>query len=133
MKFSQRVPLVLRTVKNWPMLLLDVAGLKASPVYRLRNGLRFHCRGRSPDIGEVIVICSGYEYPERFLLGLPSGGVVLDVGANIGAFSLHLMTLYPSAAIRGYAFEPFRPNVELLDENLAENGVDNFTVVEAAV
>jgi FkbM family methyltransferase len=60
------------------------------------------------------------------------GDTVLDVGANIGLWSM-------SAAIRAggtgrlHAFEPFGPNRRRLAENLALNAIDNVQIEDAAL
>jgi FkbM family methyltransferase len=128
----EKVRLVARTVANWPLVIMDKAGFADAPVYRLRSGLTFLCRGRTPDIDEVVVICSGREYPISLLRGLSPHDVVLDVGANIGAFSVFLAHEYRGCPLRGWAIEPFPPNVRVLRQNLALNDV-HFVVAEVAI
>lgn len=50
-------------------------------------------------------------------LSLSSNGVVLDVGANIGMFSLYVAASYPGARV--FAFEPAPPLYNLLVINLS--------------
>lgn len=58
------------------------------------------------------------------------GGVVIDLGANIGVFTLHALAL---GASRVVSVEPFPSNVEMLRENIAVNGAgDTAVVVESA-
>jgi FkbM family methyltransferase len=55
--------------------------------------------------------------------------VVVDVGANIGVFSIY-------AAQRGarvHAIEPTRPDVQALERNLARSGVETVTTYETAL
>ena len=61
---------------------------------------------------------------------LPSGSVVLDVGANIGMMSCSLAAQRPDLHI--IAVEPVPPNVDCLRRNVAENGLRNVEVVHAA-
>jgi len=71
----------------------------------------------------------------RFLqdsLVFEPGDVVLDVGANIGWYSLILSKLAPEA-VDIYAFEPHPENRALLEENLRQNAADNVHVVASAV
>jgi FkbM family methyltransferase len=51
---------------------------------------------------------------------LPADGVFLDVGANIGLFSLHLLDQCPSARV--YAYEPMPEAFAALEQNLAGRG-----------
>ncbi|HEV3436529.1 MAG TPA: FkbM family methyltransferase, partial [Gemmata sp.] len=55
--------------------------------------------------------------------GIPPGvlreaPIVVDIGANIGAFALYVKLLYHQAALI-HCFEPYPPNVELLRQNVA--------------
>lgn len=69
---------------------------------------------------------------EVFLDSLRPGGVVYDVGANIGWFSLLAARgVGPGGAV--YAFEPFLANAYYLRLNAASNGFGNVTTVPAAV
>lgn len=130
----QKLSLVVRTIENWPLAILDRAGLEADPVYRLRNGTVFQCRGRSTDLAEVVVVNSGREYPIEQLEPLCNDAVVLDIGANIGAFAIWLSAQYRARnlKLKGWAIEPNPQNVELLLNNLRRNGAD-FKVSSIAI
>ena len=56
---------------------------------------------------------------------LPADGVLYDIGANVGAYSL----IAASRGIRVYAFEPMSQNVEALQENIALNGLSERVAV----
>jgi FkbM family methyltransferase len=139
-KFSQRAPMgpvekvttLVRTVSNWPIVGVDKAGLRHSVTYKLRSGAQFVCRTRTPDINEVVAVCSGFEYPIELIGGLPPDAVVLDVGANVGAFSVFIAGQEHGHGLRGWAIEPFSENASLLRQNLQLND-SAFTVVELAI
>jgi FkbM family methyltransferase len=60
---------------------------------------------------------------------VPKGSVVLDIGANIGDY-----TVFASqTASKVYAFEPFPDNFELLKKNIIINGIDNVFISDEAV
>ncbi len=59
------------------------------------------------------------------------GGVVVDLGANFGAFTTYCHGLHPETAI--YAYEPEPHNFELLKVNLKANAVKNVIAVQQAV
>lgn len=61
-----------------------------------------------------------------------SGDVVLDLGANIGYYTLIFASRVGPAG-HVYAFEPDPENAELLRRNVKLNGYRNVTTVEAAV
>ncbi|HVE47621.1 MAG TPA: FkbM family methyltransferase [Acidimicrobiales bacterium] len=121
------------TVRNLPLVVLDRAGLVTRARYRLYNGLTFECRSKTSDLAEVVVVCSGYEYPSALVERLPPDAVVMDVGANIGAFCGFVHVHTRGKAYRGFAFEPFQKNVAVLRVNLAVNGINQFEVVETAI
>jgi FkbM family methyltransferase len=60
------------------------------------------------------------------------GDTVVDVGANIGYYTLQLARLVGPAG-RVFAFEPEPRNFDLLRRNVWENDYDNVTLVQAAV
>jgi len=53
-------------------------------------------------------------YKAKFVI--KSGDIVVDLGANIGLFSIYVKELYPKTKI--YAFEPEKRNFELLKRNM---------------
>ncbi|WP_053076756.1 FkbM family methyltransferase [Caenimonas sp. SL110] len=70
---------------------------------------------------------------QRLLVdSLSAGDVFLDVGANVGFFSLLGATLVGPAG-KVVAFEPVSENAQLLLRNLALNKVSNVQLIEAAV
>lgn len=96
-----------------------VAGRKLGEL-RLRNGVRLG----APDSVELwnhfndiwldhVYDGEGYDIPQN--------GNVVDIGANIGLFSL----LAARRAARVLAFEPFGPCFEWLSRNVASNGQSN--------
>lgn len=66
------------------------------------------------------------------LLRLQPGDVVLDIGANIGWYSLVLSTRAPEG-VDIFAFEPHPENLELLRENVRRNAAGAINVVPCAV
>jgi FkbM family methyltransferase len=62
--------------------------------------------------------------------GLEAGGVVVDIGANIGIFS---MLAAASQSSRVFAFEPHPGNIRFLRRNVSANRMVNVTVSESAV
>jgi FkbM family methyltransferase len=65
-------------------------------------------------------------------IGLKPGDTVVDIGANIGAFSILAASLVgPSGRV--IAFEPMPETFERLKENIALNGLDNVECCNAAI
>jgi FkbM family methyltransferase len=131
-----------------------VAALRASPVrertrflarelrpsdepqaYRLRSsGATVFVRHGTPDVaalGEVFYERQ-YDPPAEvaaFLEGLGRPPAILDLGANVGFFTVFATTTFPGASL--VAFEPDQSNVRLLRRTATANGWD-WDVVEAA-
>jgi len=119
-KIALRAPLIYR---NWIYFLWSRFSSKEGTLV-LRNGLRFWIRPHATDraaITEVVVLGSYGDVPE--------GSVVLDVGANIGAFSL---TASRRAAVV-YALEPVGANFDLLQRNVALNEAGNVIAERLAM
>lgn len=57
--------------------------------------------------------------------------LIFDVGANIGLATIYFKELYPQARI--IAFEPLPQNVELLEENVAQNNLSDVEILPVAL
>ena len=64
----------------------------------------------------------------KSLLGSTKGGVFIDVGANVGVWTIDLAPLFD----RVYAIEPWPEYAEQLRLNVKDYGVDNVEVLELA-
>ena len=120
------------TIVNWPLVLIDKLGLKKLNEYHTRSGIKILCRSKSTDINEAVIVFSGLEYPKKYLK-IKDDDVVIDLGANIGAFSLFFDQVNYSKKYTGYAFEPFTDNAVLLQKNLTLNKLKKFKIVETAI
>lgn len=118
---------IVRTARNWTPTLVDHAGfLKYRYVCENRNGLRFNLRGGTDDSRIWFEIFVRDCYGEA---KIRQGTVVVDIGANIGCFSL----LAAQKASRVLAYEPFPDNLEILRENVGLNDANNVEVFPVAV
>ena len=127
------------TLKNWEELLdgcwQESAGKRIThaPVLRFRDGL------------QIQMVPGGYGgfyilFPEIFLrecylpthdFAIRSGFTVLDIGANMGFFSL--WALQAARDIRIIGVEPVTDYVEAYRKNVELNGFTNAKVIEAAI
>ncbi len=109
--------LVMRNVRNWLPLLLARAGLGSFPPrILLRNGLVIAMPAtEGGGWGEVFepLIADVYRSPSGFR------GLIVDIGANAGAFTLLAAWRNPDAAV--FAFEPQAKVLEILREILPSN------------
>lgn len=127
--FSKPAKLIglIRTCRDWPRALVDHLGMNRREYQcRFRGGERFAVRGGSDDRHVLFEIFVGRVYPVE----IPAGGTVLDIGANIGGFSVWAAS---RGAGRVVSLEPFPENFERLRTNLELNKLTNVEAVRAAV
>lgn len=91
------------------------------------DGLAFHYRSGSVD---EIVLRSAYQ-EVRFPAPHPSGGVVVDVGAHIGAFAARIARSSPSTTV--HALEPSGNTFRLLRRNVRVNCLSNVVTHRLAL
>lgn len=115
--------------RNWPEITRAVLAGDRPRRLLLRNGLQIEAPADSTALQIV-----GEVFAQRLYLPAPltldPHDVVVDVGANIGIFTL-FAALRTSGAI--HAFEPFPGNAEYLERNLRQNGFGRVVVHRAAV
>lgn len=114
------IPRTYARVRNPGLLLEDYIGwLRSDYVVELRDGTKIKLRYGTVDKGIVKEVFLLDHY--RFALEhMRPGGVVLDVGAQIGVFSIYAARRGP-AGVQVHSFEPMSANHALLRENLARN------------
>lgn len=94
----------------------------------LKNGLILTVNKNAGDLTTLyeVFINEDYKYEG------PGGELaILDIGANIGYFSLYISNLFPSAKI--YSFEPSPMNYQRLQDNLKRNEISNVETFPYAV
>ena len=97
--YALAAPVVYR---NWWALALSMLGTPI--VLELRCGLRFHIRPGSGDLGVVNEAFILNPYLGGGHIDVPDHGVVMDIGANIGDFSLQVAQRCPTGRV--IAVEP---------------------------
>ncbi len=114
---------IFRRIENWPTafemkLRRHQRGLA---LLNFRNGLSVVCRGRTLDwrVVHELLFAGSYARALDFLKNLPGKPVVLDLGGNIGLFSLLAASTHPAAEI--FAYEPGPPNYRLFEMNCLAN------------
>ena len=123
---SRKLIRLIKTIRNWPRTLLDHLQLTSRDyTCELRDGARLLVRGGTDDHHIIFEVFVEKTYPLR----VSPGSIVVDVGAQIGCFTV-------SAALQGarvLSFEPFAPNFEMLEDNVRLNGLSNVSLFRAAV
>jgi FkbM family methyltransferase len=135
----RRVAQTRRTFANWPGLLRQMAGEKLGRGsdeldFITRSGVHLSCPNvpgaRLPLYEQFADDC----YRLTDVLGPLQGRpiTVVDVGAHIGSFAVHLATLHPQANIQCY--EPSPQSARYLTRNVEQNGLgDRIQVHELAL
>jgi len=72
-----------------------------------------------------------YEFTPLFDELIRTSSIFLDIGANIGYFSVLGSKINPSCNI--FAFEPSKGSLHFLRENIAANNCSNVTIIDRAV
>ncbi|MHB8694004.1 MAG: FkbM family methyltransferase [Solirubrobacteraceae bacterium] len=96
-------------------------------------GFRFRLDGRDAGVTPSLLVDRRYEARETalFTATVRPGDVVIDVGANVGVYTL-LAARAVGPSGRVYAVEPDPRNFELLSENIALNGLHNVVPLPLA-
>lgn len=108
---------LIRSIRNWPSYFVFKYNLTKAPV------ARFALRS-----GDTILVPREvlHEFKEVFFdeayaaglpLDVPAGSTLIDIGANIGAFSVFALSRFPGARV--VAFEPDPVNFSHLEANAA--------------
>ena len=113
--------LMARQLVNWRKAWATYSTGAPMPPLRFRNGLVLH-HGERDSAGALFfeIFANGC-----YRRGLPVAlsGDVVDVGANIGAFTLDAATRYPSAIV--HAYEPDPQTCQVLRRNIEANGLSS--------
>lgn len=111
------LPLAIKKIGNWPTFIFCYAlGLVPKSSYRFRNGAQLVI-ARGIDHVPIIEIFLNEEYGS-----ISDDAVVLDLGANIGAFTIYATT--GARNVRTYAYEPLPDFYAILQENVRLNRRD---------
>ena len=119
-----------RVYRNWWTMI--GANWGSTPVVlELRNGLKYSVRPGTGDLGVIneAVILDPYLSPGH--IRLTETSTVIDIGANIGDFSVQAARLCPRGTV--YAVEPVEEHCRIIREQIALNGVTNVKVLACAL
>jgi FkbM family methyltransferase len=95
----------------------------------LNNGITI-CAPRNLPLIEIVSEIFTYKVYTPNDLCIAPNDIVLDIGANIGVFSL-----YASLSTQNliYAFEPFTENIKYIKRNAKQNFINNIIINEYAI
>lgn len=113
----------------WRMYLAKIC--PAATVLELRNGTKYFVRAGTTDLGVINEAVILNPYLAAGHIRLATDATVVDVGANIGDFTIQAAKLCPAGRV--YAIEPIGSNCESIRRQIQLNGVTNATVLQAAL
>jgi FkbM family methyltransferase len=97
----------------------------------LSNGLLIYSNARTPLHSLFMDIFARASYMDPGIPQIKSGDVVVDIGANIGMFSLFAASISPDVQV--YAFEPASDTFAVLQKNVEANHLTNVQCAKCAV
>jgi len=116
--------------KNWIYFYLS-RFFKKKGTLRLRKGHAFKIRPQQNDRSTITDQFVFKTYLRGGDFRLRPGDVVVDIGANIGAFTIYAAKECSEGRV--YAVEPVVENFEMLCENIHLNNLKNVTAKQAAL
>lgn len=119
----------IQTYKDWYLIFFNrIFGIRTKQI-NLRNGLTIVGNSKSLILDLVDEIFVKEVYNPKFMK-IKKGESVMDIGANIGVFSLYAMK---NGAERVYSIEPLPQNISLIRKNFTANRLNEPNIINAAV
>ncbi len=131
-KRVRQTPLLFR---NFPQVLWDLGTTgtrwrRPELTFRLRNGYVVHCPNADGARFPVYEIFGDDAYEiDRLVAGIDPDATVLDVGGQIGGFSLAVARALPQGRVHVYEASP--TSAAYIRRNVAANGLDDRVTVHA--
>ena len=121
--------LLAKSFHNWKTLFIKLLLKKPINNLSLKNNFRF-VSSLSNNLFEIVkeVWFENKYLPKNVFLD--RNGVIVDIGANVGVFSVFASTLTRGKIV---AVEPFSNNCKYLRKNLKNNSVTNVIIEQAAI
>jgi FkbM family methyltransferase len=111
-----------RIYRNWPVCFLDYFGMLNGRrfAYRLRQGAVFMVTGGTGALQIINEIWMLRQYFRKGFLLVGDNYEIIDIGANIGVFSIYAAS--SAKNVKVFSYEPVEKNFDNLTENVAING-----------
>lgn len=121
----KKIILSFKSIKNILTFVLDYFGFIRNDItYKLRNNTKLIARGNSTDASEIIIINSDLEYPKKYF-PYNYNPIIIDAGANIGAFSVYIIKELIKNKPMVYSIEPSLNNFKYLNKNIKLNNFES--------
>jgi FkbM family methyltransferase len=98
----------------------------------LRDGSKFRIRPKTSDRATINEVFIAKPYTPDQSFAIAEGDHILDIGANIGAFTVYAARIAKEEGIV-YSVEPVASNFSALEENVKLNNLRNVRLLRAAV
>src|SRR4029078_12849095 len=124
---------IIQICRDWPKWFQEYLSRPndgSDDCYRMRCGIDLYTRHNRSDFHMIDEIWAYRKY-DYFGYRVTPGDIVVDIGANIGTFSVYAAKV--CGASRVFSFEPFPDNYRMLLRNIAQDGLGNMTCVNQAV
>jgi FkbM family methyltransferase len=109
----------------------DAAGQQTElPAFRLRSGLTLHHAPGFDVWSEFVEVFVRRYYTQPCFYAASHTDTVIDIGAGLGAFAIHLSALAPG--VRVICVEPCDATAELLRYNIEANQLRNVVIMSPA-
>jgi FkbM family methyltransferase len=125
-RYALKIP---RVFRNWWACPLPKLGIDV--VLELRNGLRFSVRGGTDDLSVLNEAAMLNPYLGSGHIQLQQDSVVVDLGANMGDFTIMAAALCPLGRV--YAVEPMSEYIPVLQANTTLNLLSNVEIIQVAI
>ena len=122
---------LIKNVSNWHVHLMQKAGINRDDplLFTARNGVSFEVPKRLYHEFKEIFMENAYSIGLKKKLS--KNPVILDIGANVGFFTMFAISQYPGCTI--YSYEPIAANFVQLVRNRELNSAQNIQCVNKAV
>ncbi|MFS8037754.1 FkbM family methyltransferase [Xanthobacter sp. AM11] len=130
-RHAMRYANLVKNISNWPTYFAFKYGLTKAPLARFRLRSGFDVKVPREVLHEFKEVFFDEAYLAGMPLPVPAGGMVVDIGANIGAFSM--FALHRLDAGRVIAFEPDPVNFAHLSANAALAPAGRLVAMQQAV
>jgi len=121
-----KIPIV---YKNWWAIFLPKIG--SGVLLELRSGQKFLIRPKTTDlavVNETYLLSHSYI---SWFEALSDNPIIIDIGANIGDFSIQIASLYPNSTV--YAVEPIKSTFLMLNFHVNLNSKSNIFLNQLAI
>ena len=124
---------IIQVCRDWPKWFQEYFSALSDGsdgCYRMRCGIDLYTRRNHSDFHMIDKIWAYRKY-DYFGYRVAPGDIVVDIGANIGTFSVYAATI--CGASRVISFEPFPDNYSILCKNVEQNQLRNVTCANQAI